>query len=197
VTNNRTRTRELVEDDIASLYQHFAAASIGIVNEGRECHSQLALVKMDDAEPGKLAHLGFIEPEVVNMLQQSSTTKDFLMLLISELLKGDKISPSAPFVPDAIVHVSEIWVVQRKGRIPADLREAERQLGCECDDLSEHPDRTEALVIAVHTKDRSFMGICPITGQGSERRAEFKPLHKGPTVGRMTMHQDDPTHGPH
>lgn len=196
MTNNRTPARELVEHDVTSLYQHFATTAINIVNEGRECHSQLALVKMDDAEPGKVAHLGFIEPEIVNMLQKSSTTKDFLMLLIADLLAGDKISPSAPFVPDAIVHVSEVWVVTRIGPMPADPQEAERKLSGECDELSDHPDRTEALIINVHTARRSYVGMCPITRSGSERRAQFKPLRQGPTIGRMTLHQDTP-HGSH
>lgn len=174
------KKRDLEMADITAMYELHAQTAVARINEtGDELMPQLIAVQMSD-EPGKIGGLLMIDPALVNAMQRTARTKDFLMTVVRHLLgSGDG-------APDALVHVSETWVVSgSKSRDTQGLLDGHEH-------VRDHPDRTEAVMVNVHTIDRSYFGMCPIEVDGTERRATFKPLDvTGAVTGRLSMTPED------
>ena len=74
---------------------------------------------------------------------------------------------------DEIVYISEAWIVQRQASDPKseDLKKQMQRMAefAERQDLSEHPDRTEVLLIMWSTSDREVMATARIERLGSSK----------------------------
>lgn len=167
--------RDLEADDITAIYELHAKIGVARINETPdELMPQLIAVNMDD-EPGRIGSLMMIDPTIINALQRTYRTKDMLMALVRLLLSSGDASP------DAVVHVSEAWALSTTtGRDDHLDGYAE---------VKDHPYRTEALVVNVHTHARTYSGVCPINSDGAgNRRAVFKPLDMSVTgTGRLIL----------
>ena len=174
------KKRDLEMADITAIYDLHARIGVARINEtGDELMPQLILVQMG-AEPGEISRLLMTNPTLINAMQRTGHTKDLLMTVIRHLLhSGDE-------APDAVVHVSETWVVTG-----SKARDAQGLLNSHAE-VKDHPNRTEAVMVHVHTVDRSYFGFCPIETDGGERRAVFKPLNPaGIVLGRLSMAPED------
>jgi len=189
-----TSRRELVADDINTLYEVFAKGAIEIVSEGREVFPQIAIVRMDDEQPGHIQHVSMLDPELVNQFQKNGRRKDVLMEVIKALLDPAQHTAKSPFVPHAIVHVTEMWMVSHQTKPGEPMPDLDAV--CEGhESLADHPRRSEVISVVIHTPGHSIFGICPIEGAGAERRATFKPLlTNGIMAGRFSL---DDAHGAH
>jgi hypothetical protein len=184
--------RDIAPADIEALYDFFAKRACEIFNERKQCMPQLALVSLGD-DPGDIGALLMVDPCLVNALQESSGTKDALMMLVRVLLanKGAEELDLVPLPrpPAAIVHVSEMWALDGDQQPPADGGSFENV-----------PNRRELIMVTVHTKERSYPGVCPIDGAGDARTATYQPLAQGGEWrGRFFSIHDDgtPGHGTH
>lgn len=180
-------SRQIDGTDIDGLYKFFAERAVAIFNDKKVCLPQLAAVIIGD-KPGEIASMMFIDPRLVNEMQRSAGSKDGLMLLVRVLLaKGEwkTLGIELPKPCDAVVHVSEAWVAEH----PADKRD---QLP---DSFEDHPGRGEVIMVVVHTHERSYPGMCPITGSGDARTAAFAALRRGGEFeGRFAMQDGHATH---
>ena len=78
--------------------------------------------------------------------------------------------------PEMVVQISEAWVSKNlKSREVNGFKP------------SEDPNRTEAILIALHTPDRSLIGMCPIVNEPT-RHAEYGELElDARNFGRMSL----------
>jgi hypothetical protein len=181
-------TREPEGADITAAYDFFAGKAVEIFNEKKKVQPQLVAVCLGD-EPGTLGDMTFIESSLVNDLQETGESKDRLMLFIRLLLSkmGADLAgmTGTSGAPKLVVHLTEAWHLASKS---PDVYEG-------IDSLEDHPDRGEMIMVTVHTAERSFPGMCPISGP--KRVATFKPIPVGGEwVGRFVM-QNAPGHETH
>ena len=174
------RKRDLEMADITAIYDLHARIGVARINDtGNELMPQLIAVQMGD-EPGEIGGLMMIDPALINAMQRTGQTKEMLMNLVRLLLSSGDMSA------DAVVHMSETWVVSgSKARDKQGLLDGHEE-------VRDHPDRTEAVMVNVHTAHRSYLGLCPIETDGGERRAVFKPLNSaGIVMGSFSMAPED------
>ena len=168
--------RDLEAADITAIYELHAQIGVARINETQdELAPQLIAVNLDD-DPGQIRSLMMIDPALINAMQRTDRTKDMLMALVRLLLSSGDDSP------DAVVHVSEAWALSaRKGTDDKDPLDGYAA-------VKDHPNRTEMLVVNVHTQARTYSGVCPIENDGGQRRAVFKPLDLSFTgTGRLIL----------
>ena len=90
--------------------------------------------------------------------------------------------------PDAIVHVTEGWALEGDGHSPTDVLGGYEK-------VSDHPKRTEVIMVTVHTKERSYAGVSRVTGIGKARTATPGPLLSGGHIdGRLIQQGEHDTH---
>jgi len=172
--------RDLEAADITAIYNLHARAAVDWVNRsGREFTPQLVTVDMED-EPGEIGSMLIIDPELTGLLHMTQGAKA-LMFIVKQLLQ----SPNSDS-PDAVVHVAEGFVLNRQSK----------HIGGDCVDLDghasvkDHPERIEALVVYVHTRDGTHQGWCPIepAANGMKRRATYHPMQSGRILfGRLCI----------
>lgn len=184
--------RELSKVEVQTIYKFFASRAVEVFNEHGRFAPQLIVVMVlsDDDSTTTVGDALFIDSQLVDRMQHSSESKDALMTFVRVAL-----SPLGPatlellfdcrpgFRPDAVVHVTECWLVD----------------GARFDGVapSEHRNRREAIMVTVHTHEGSHAGMCPITANDSDRRvAVVEPL-LGEFHGRLSLNKLGGEHGPH
>lgn len=180
----------LDEADIRAVYNFFAKVAVDHFNEHGEHQPMLMAAQCVDET---IEQFAIIDPRLVFTMHESPNGKALLGRFIRAMLSEAGIEllqalPGAPgnfFPPNAMVHVSEVWIVSVTS-------EEERHSGIP---PSEDPRRHEALSILVHTVDGSSGGTCPIERTEGHVRAVFEPLHEiGNAVGRIAMRDGDAPH---
>lgn len=172
--------REINGTDIEVIYRFTAETAVEIFNENQECMPQLIAVTIAEV-PGGVADIAIIDPRLVNSLQETEETKEALMTLIRLLLmrSAPPLFKAADRQPDAVVHISEAWALSTTTK---------RVHG----EIEDHPERSEVIVINVHTRERTYVGVCPIANDGTKRVATFAPIFSGgKRTGRMIIHDDE------
>lgn len=180
--------REIEASDISVLYEVFARRAVEAFNETKQILPQLAVVKLG-TEPGTLADAVFVDPRMVNEMQKNGHRKDLLMRFVRivlderlhNALQETPLLSALPFRPDLIVHVSEVWTINSKAPNPDGI------------EPKDHPDRGEAILVVLHTREQSYGGISPITGSNGNRVATYEPL-AGKFDGSTSLIE---THGIH
>ena len=168
-------SRTIEADDIHAIYDLTARIAVDQINETPEELMPLMFAIHLGAKPGKIKSMMFVDPVLINMMHRNGHTKDMLMTVVRGLLstKAD--------APDAVVHVSETWMVARSERDANDPYDGH-------DSLADHPARTEAVMVNVHTRIGSYVGISPITTEGGRRRATLRTLNLSDVrFGRMIL----------
>jgi hypothetical protein len=168
-------TREPEAEHITAAYEFFAQKAVELFNDKKQLSPQLVAITLSD-KPGWFGDMIFVDPKIINDLQKTGRSKDMLMMMIRLLLKT---------TGGLVVHVTEAWHVASNS--PDVLNGT-----TEVKDL---PDRGEVIMVTVHTAERSFPGLCPISSP--ERVATFEPLTSGGNFhGRFSM-QDRAGHETH
>ncbi len=187
-------TREIEPADVTTLYERLANLSVEAFNEHKVFPPQLITIELGD-ETAEIKRMVFVDSYLVDQFHATAERKDLMMTFIRVLLSAGRAPfpagtslPELPegFLPHAVVHISECWAVEKP------VSTAEPQSSDPLDghgSVKRHPERGEVLMINVHTSERSYGGICPITGTGSERRASFGPLLIG--GGRLSLNDED------
>lgn len=167
--------RPIEADDIHAIYDLTAHIAVDRVNESPDELMPLMIAVHIGEKPGKIKNMMIVDPVLINMMQRNGHTKDMLMSVVRGLLstKSD--------APDAVVHMSETWMVARSERDANDPFDGH-------DSLADHPARTEAVMVNVHTRIGSYVGLSPITTEGGRRRATFTALNLSEVrFGRMIL----------
>lgn len=189
-------TREVDPADIVTVYRIFAERAVELFNERGECLPQLMALWLGD-EPGMLRDVFVIDPRLVNAMQRDDQAKDSLAILIRVLLAGMAIPPlgieESEDPPRLVAHVTEAWsLVQHdapKDATPEEIRAA--ALGPH-EQVKDHPQRREVIMVSIHTAARSYHGLCPVVDEAGKRVAKFEPLRNdGMWHGRFTHQQGD------
>lgn len=194
--------RPIETADITAIYQKFATAAVDTYNEHHKCPPILAAIEMRDA-PGEVKQVIFMHPNIVNMFHESPESKDALMSLVRLLLSRrgaagweHLLELEKPFVPDAVVHVTEAWVLRKAATSPKLATSGGEHLDG-YDSVSEHPDKGEVLMVTVHTGHGTYGGFCPID-DAVPKHATFEPLMdpRSQITGRMSLNEarDGPVH---
>jgi hypothetical protein len=168
-------------DDILAVYDLFAMRAVAEFNDQGEVPFQLyAVVLEDGGTAGKIAGLLVPAPEVLAELfdadgRDKVVTVARLFLQDNSPLRAEMADDGTP-LPCLMVQVCEGWetVVRTETGTP--------QAG----------PRGACIIIAVHTKDNSHVGACPIRG-GSQPQAQFRALQLGAigdVLGRQSMAQN-------
>lgn len=174
----------ITQDEITNLYRILGGSAVKICNSGQDVAPQIFLVHAERDPDGKQP-LGMLDPSMMNLFYgHGGRGKDLMMAFVKDALAGDTLS--------AVVAISEAWVLKAKSA------EEMHRLHDSGDSIAEHPDRTEVLMVAVHTRERTWMQHSPITvDESGARRCELLPLDFDSEIkftGRMVI-QDDGTPG--
>lgn len=172
----------LSSEHITHLYEFFAKTAVKLFNESvlKECAPQLFLLELELGRSGIIKRMVPVHPDMAAMFFQSDPAKDLLSLFLRRMLGPETLAASEEMQSalglghvDAVVQISEAWLAHgaHDKRPP-----------------SERPDRQEVVLVCVHTREGSFMGMNPIQDH-PERRCEFQPLAfpPGRLEGRLTV----------
>jgi hypothetical protein len=160
---------------IKALHDRLMRGAVEIVNqEKEEVQPQvfLVLVKDDDTLDIKA-----LPPELVITAHSSIGRKRILQQLIHGFVRtGDNVFAA---------QINEVWYVVRKDR--DDFKDGPPP--SECDD------RQEAVMVAIHTKEKTYGTYSEIKTVDGERRLEFKDFDPDlPLEGPMTVQGDNRHH---
>lgn len=168
-------SRDLTEAEITAIYSAFASHAVEVYNEVGECLPQLVFVEMDDdAEQPTVRGVMSLDSKSVIAIQQMDRRKEVLMKLVRAALSDATTKalcrllgqPESEFRIDAVVHVTEVWLVD--GTEDPTLGETPP---------SEHPDRKEGIVVTIHTRQGTHSGVSRITStDGARRCAKVEPM---------------------
>ena len=160
-----------------SIYDSFAKKAVEIFNQEGQAESQLFVIFDSDSE--KRAFFAF-PPAFASEILNTESGKDRLKPLLHRILSDQSfhkhLIKQGFKKPQMVVQISEAWVSKNlKSRDGNGFKP------------SEDPNRTEAILIALHTPDRSLIGMCPILDQPT-RHAEYGELElDARNFGRMSL----------
>lgn len=173
-------TRHLSSKDLEAVYDEVTPKAIEMFNKNGELPPVLLLVSME-AEEGTIGFIDVVPPELTNMLQRTNGSKNMLMALIASVLHEE--SPVRATLmqagyprPDLVVHLTEAWCL-------ANAKDVEDLKGS----ISEHPERQEALVVAMHTAFGTTTQMLPV--EPGTRQVTYTPYEDrfGSIKGRMQV----------
>lgn len=179
-----TLNRPIVHKDYLAVYDAATKSCRDYIERtAPKEHPPLLLCFQLGDEPGNIAGVGIIH---IGDLHKNEITKDAIVPVIRKLLAGEPL-PGNPLpadtYPDTIVYVAEAWTVEvSKEEFDSRVTIAP----------SMRADRTEALVVGVHIKDHSEIRLCPIVGEGVNRRLKIVPFDEAPSAvrGRVSLDPD-------
>lgn len=174
---------------LAPVYRHFAHIAVDIFNREGEVSPQFFMVTLDTSKPSNIKSMNAVDPAMVQALMTNGRTKDLVKPLLKMLLDGE-----SPFrkmlknrkvdLPDLVIQVNEAWMAT------SDVVPGGTEYSGSLKDL---PGRKETIIVVVHTRYQSLMGMCPIEDT-PKRHAVFRDVEKdGMTMmGRMSMNEEAP-----
>ena len=160
-----------------SIYDSFAKKAVEIFNQ--EGHAESQLFVIFDSDTADRAFFAF-PPAFASEMLNTESGKDRLKPLLHRVLSDEKfhrhLSDLGFQKPQMVVQISEAWVSKNlKSRDGNGFKP------------SEDRNRTEAILIALHTPDRSLIGMCPIVDEPT-RHAEYGELDlDARNFGRMSL----------
>jgi hypothetical protein len=138
---------------LKKIHDMFASVAKGICDGGSEVAPQLIALHVDDE--GQLTHSSAFEPELVlSFFSNGGAGKDLLARFLKDLLtEGHPVrgmfQEAAGFEPNVLVQTCESWVLTRINKNDQALYLAGKLRA------SESPDRQEAVLVTVHTRQGS------------------------------------------
>lgn len=175
---------------LPTVYEHLARRVLEALEMDGSVQPSLLLVSLPPGTKEPAALVG-LDPRVVHALQRDGSHKHVMMALVRSLLDSDHpIHASAAEQmgahPNLIVHISESWVVtQSKDTSP------EAAAASMPDSLADHPNRSEAVTITMHSLRGTVIGLCPMSrDEDGKPSAVIEPLdlNPGSFTGRFNVH---------
>lgn len=183
--------RDIVRADFEAIFKQYADKAVKRFNLTGNHPPQLYSVKLGE-EPGQIKAsyaLNKVAPMFFKDIASKNAMRDFLIQMTTPgSLMRKAAQDIGAVVPDIVVQINEIWhksldktgmsgeEFKRQSEIPA----------------SEHPDRQEAIMVNLHARQFSVMGICMIHDK-PKRHAVMGELmgQEYKMVGRLSMTPDD------
>lgn len=161
---------------ITAICQDFASAAVETFNEVHDMPPSVTLVSIG-GELESMIEINVMEPGWIKAWHEDEHGRDALLAFIrvsltplgGEMLRHMGITGRPP---DVIVHVCQASVL----KVHVNDHNPVVDLSAFDCRLADHPESTKAIVCTVHTRDGGIGAICPITGDGAERRATMGPI---------------------
>jgi hypothetical protein len=176
---------------LSGVYQFIAERAVEALRFDGEVLPTLLMMSLPPGAKEPVA-VTVIDPRLVHALQRDGTRKNALMALVRSLL--DAAHPAHASAaeqmgahPNLIAHVSESWLVKKR------IDEGGGSLATFEGSLADHPERTEAIMIALHSLRGTLIGTCPMTRDAAGKAsAVIEPLEIDPTElrGRFAVNED-------
>lgn len=184
---------------LSGVYQFIAERAVEALEFDGEVVPTLLMMSLPPGAKEPVA-VSAIDPRLVHALQRDGTRKNALMALVRSLL--DAAHPAHVSAaeqmgahPNLIAHVSESWLVKKR------IEEGGESLATFEGSLAEHPERTEAIMVALHSLRGTLIGTCPMTRDADGKpSAVIEPLEMDIQGyrGRFAVNEDSrelPAHG--
>ncbi len=173
--------RHISSIDLKAIYEALTPKMVEHFNEDGELQPALLLISMSPEE-GEIADIESVPHELTKAMQETSQSKDFMMAVIAGILRSESPLRAALLEagysrPDVVAHITEAWQVMGNSATTLNGRA-----------VSEHPDRTEVLLLAMHTVFGTTTHWLPI--DAATRKAMAQPYAVDETLrmgGRMQM----------
>jgi len=162
---------------IKSIYETFARKAVEIFNQDGHAESQLFVIFASVSKNREFfAFPPAFASEMLNTESGRENFKPFLHRILSDENFHEHMTKQGFQKPAMVVQISEAWVSKNlKSRDVNGFKP------------SEDPNRGEAILIALHTSDRSLIGLCPIVDEPT-RHAEYGELElDARNFGRMSL----------
>jgi len=160
-----------------SIYDSFARKAVEIFNQEGYAESQLFVIfDSNTADRAFFAFPPAFAQEILNTESGRDRFKPLLHRILSDQSFHKHLIKQGFQKPEMVVQISEAWVSKNL-----------KSRGVNGFKPSEDPNRTEAILIALHTPDRSLIGMCPIVDEPT-RHAEYGELElDARNSGRMSL----------
>lgn len=152
----RVMTQENFESVFESIRQH---ALVAIAEQG----AMTPLIFLPSLFEGGLVRMGIMP---VGELINHPVGKDLLAEIMNRLIED----PNHDFV----VFAHEAWMLMARGDDPG---EAQRLREAASESIENHPERSEAVVITMRSRERQAMAIMPITRTADSSIVHVDPGH--------------------
>lgn len=164
----------------AAICEDFASAAVETFNETHDMPPSVTLVSIGD-EQESTYEINALAPGWIKAWHEDEHGRDALIAFIrvsltplgGEMLRHMGITARPP---DVIVHIFQAATL--KVHVSDDQNPAADLMSATDGHLrlQDHPQHTKAIVCTVHTREGSVGAVCPITGEGAERRATLGPI---------------------
>ena len=164
-------------DLMKSIYDSFAKKAVEIFILEGYAESQLFVIfDSNTADRAFFAFPPAFASEILNTESGRDRFKPLLQRILSDQGFHKHLIKQGFQKPQMVVQISEAWVSKNlKSRDGNGFKP------------SEDPNRGEAILIALHTSDRSLIGLCPIVDEPT-RHAEYGELElDARNFGRMSL----------
>ena len=199
-SDTNVRKRLVEPADIKILYDMHVKSYINQFNNEPDFEGMALLCACWFGAPGEIAELAVLDPKLIAFLHASEPSKEGLMILIKEFLERGHVvrntsKPDLPPLlhpPHAVIHSCEAWGAtfgpEHGVKSYEEACDAFQASGLR---IQDHPRRFELLMVNIYTEHEQFNSICPIRGEGEDRRMEYAPLDFTGTLraGPMCMHE--------
>jgi hypothetical protein len=161
------------------VYNTFAHKVISIFNEEEKLSPQIFFISLDTSQDSNVGEYVQLDPEIVANMQTPEGQEAMWELLTECVTDGSEahsiIVKHFDIAPDVVVHVTACWIAPdtEEGLPPSHAQ-----------------DRSEALLVSVHTPLAVFLGSCPI--DEINRVAEFGPMDPKPCSLQWSSMEDMP-----
>lgn len=177
-----TEQRPIKRQDLELLYDMHVKYYIEAFNESVNFPNVPFICACWFGGPGKPSEILALDMQFVKELHNEPDSISHVKCLIEavlhhgqELLNMEKTGlPPRADPPDVVLHSSEAHTttLTHKGMKKEQVLEKLKNFN-----PSDYEDRTEALVILLHTRDNVFFGMCPIKEIDGRRTMEYGPIN--------------------
>lgn len=159
--------KEFSMESYQKVYNTFAEKVVSIFNEEEKLHPQIFFISLDANQENNIGEYVQLDPDIVANMQTPEGQEAMWELLTECVTDGTEarniIVKHYDIQPDVVVHVTSCWIAP----------ETEEGLP-----PSHSQDRSEALLVSVHTPLAVFLGSCPIDEVNGV--AQFGPMDTHP-----------------
>lgn len=147
--------------DLEAVYATLVPRAVAAFNSNGDFPPELYVVTLEPDE-GHIEAIAALPPALTMQLQANEQSKDTMMAFIAALLvehspmRKGILNAGLPR-PDVVVHLTEAWCVKGAGN--RDVTSGP---------LSEHPERGEALFVAIHTAFGTHSWTMPVAPQSRQ-----------------------------
>lgn len=167
--------RAIIAEDLVIVHDHFAKQPKKIIEvDNEECAPMVFGIQLKQDEPVMSKPLA-VPPAIASSFMRSDDAKDIMMDFIGMLLTDT-------FQMDVVVHVSEGWMKMKPNP------------DYEYGDITADPKRKEVLLLALHTRDKTYNVVHVITTTESARTVALTPIDLNMNSrGRLCLNPEQTT----